>query len=254
MAQSDPQISEVGVNIVVRKEDLTLKVGQEGGNNITVTDNSPATFLVNHSSRNASSRQDTFIIYIDTIEEQDKNICMGIAVYQRYKCPLHDKSENVKTADLWSTALDKGTMTLKAEGDFSGPFYVSIVLMEEKVCQGQRGSRVRFGGGRRKKINLQIKVAMNYNDYLVPIFVGILPMIFFIIFGMLIIRFKEYPTKDSSHKVEPSMEKENGAYDATMNGISEGENLEDIDAPLPSIEELEKVEELDPHSLALMKK
>ena len=253
VAQSDSPSGNVGINLVVRKEDLTLKVGEVAGNNVTVTDNAPATFLVNHSSRKGSSRQDTFIIYVDTVEEKDKDKCMAIAVYQRYKCPLHDKPENVFTADLWSTALDKGTTTLKAEGDFSGPFYVSVVLVEDQVCRGQRGSRVRFGGGRRKKINLKVKVAMGYNDYLLPIIIGILPMVFFILFGMLVIRFKEYPTKDSKIQIkEISMETKDVENNGTTNGLSVGDNLEDIDAPLPSLDELEKVEDLDPTSLALM--
>ena len=252
MAQSDPPSSNVGINLVVKKEDLTLKIGEDAGHNVTVTDNSPATFLVNHSSRKGSSRQDTFIIYVDTIEEQDKDICMAIAVYQRYKCPLHDKPENVFTADLWSTALDQATTTLKAQGDFSGPFYVSVVLVEDKVCQGQRGSRVRFGGGRRKHVNIKVKVAMNYNDYLLPILVGILPMVFFILFGMLVIRFKEYPTKDHKFETKSEIANKNDKNNGIANDISIGDNLEDIDAPLPPVEELEKVEELDPHSLALM--
>merc|ERR1712126_803861 len=82
---------------------------------------------------------------------------------------------------------------------------------------------------------------------------GILPMVFFILFGMLVIRFKEYPTKDSIKQIkEISMETKDVENNGTTNGLCVGENLEDIDAPLPSVHELEKVEELDPHSLALM--
>merc|ERR1719361_805301 len=78
-------------------------------------------------------------------------------------------------------------------------------------------------------------------------------MTILIAFGTLVIGLKEYPKQQSKNEVRRSaMEHENNIHSSSNNGMNISDRLEDIDAPLPSDDELEKVEELPPTSLTLV--
>merc|ERR1719367_1671809 len=71
IAQNNHPSSKVGINIMVTKKDLSLKINER--RNVSISDDAPATFLVKHSARDTASGQDTFIINVDAAEEYDKD-------------------------------------------------------------------------------------------------------------------------------------------------------------------------------------
>ena len=270
IAQNDRYASEIDVNILVKKENISLGIDEP--RNVSISKDAPATFLITHSSRSNASRKDSLIINVDAAGELDRNICMAVSVYQQGKCPLKDTPENVRTADIWSTALDKSTTTVRTRNEFSESMYVSVMLLPDEMCrEGSvtsdfiKGRNIAERAAHGKTITIQVKMAMPYKKYIFPILVGLVPMTILIIFSILVIIYKEYPEKpqeelrrsekadvtshDSNHA---SVENEANNHLTSKNGMHMSECLEDIDAPLPPLDELDKVEGLAPTSLTLM--
>ena len=291
-AQNAPNVSHTGINIMVRKQDIELKIGKAIEE--LVSENSPITFLVNHSSRNDSSFRDTFILTVDAATENDKDQCIVVSIYKRNRCPFRDKPENVFTADISSTALEKSTTTIKAK-EFPEPFHVSVVMMPENCCREKGRCNIRREGFslwhrsgfsqnqmQDKKVRIKVETAMAYTEYLLPIFVGLIPILICGIFGIVVICLKNYNVQKQHSEplnlhsqtdaqfseginanVTTKEESEHNAThlisspDKSVNGCNITidnvcENIEDIDGTLPSEKELENIEEMPPNSMELM--
>ena len=195
IAQNDRQVSEIDVNILVKKENISLGIDEP--RNVLISEDAPATFLITHSSRGDSSRKDSLVINVDAAGIQDRDRCMAVSVYQQGKCPLKDKPENVRTADIWSTALDKSTTTVRTRNAFSESIYVSVMLLLDEMCrEGSvtsdfiKGRNIVERPAHRKTITIQVTMAMPYKKYIFPIFVGLVPMTILIFCSILVIIYK----------------------------------------------------------------
>jgi S-adenosylmethionine/arginine decarboxylase-like enzyme len=99
--------------------------------------NQPATFIISHTTRVDKDDTDRFVLNVETTDKfpQSGKICMVIAVYNK-GCPLHNSPATVKTAEMWTTALESATLTIRADRFcFSDNFYVSVViLLDDSDC------------------------------------------------------------------------------------------------------------------------
>ena len=108
-------------------KDISLKLG-EPPKNTTITPRSPATFLIRHAYRDDAHRDDRFVLNVETLNQESENVCMVVSVYN-YECPLKNKAYNIRSAQLWATALKSATITIRADKFcFESNFYVSVVV------------------------------------------------------------------------------------------------------------------------------
>jgi hypothetical protein len=174
--------------------------------------NQPATFMIYHTTREDKDRKDRFVLNIETIDTdefpQSDKICMVIAVYNK-ECPLHNRPTNVKTAEMWTTALESATLTIRADKFcFSDNFYVSVVILPEdtdctvhtnygdecnisspiKSFTMPNGTIIR----RQKQIRISIDKAMDLQRYGVPIILAIISMTMIVAVSFAMIWFKTY--------------------------------------------------------------
>ena len=61
-----------------------------------------------------SHRDDRFVLNVESTDSKSESICMMVAVYNK-ECPLHNKLSNIKSAEMWTTAMKYATMTIRAD-------------------------------------------------------------------------------------------------------------------------------------------
>lgn len=109
-----------------------MKIGEKSAP-VTVNPQNPVTFLIDHTTSEDWDRKNRYVLNVETTEKYDKSqeICMIVAVYNK-ECPLHNRPNNVKGAEMWTTALKSATLTIRADKFcFKNNFYVSVVVLPD---------------------------------------------------------------------------------------------------------------------------
>ena len=124
-----------------------------------------------------------------------------LTYFQDRSCPLKNEEENIESARMFSTALDKGTMIIPTEKfNFSKSFFISISLAaDDSKCHlpTWEGTGSTTGVYRQKSISVKLTlVDSNWKDNAKIIFVPIAVMITVVVVGLIIFLFKIY--KDES--------------------------------------------------------
>lgn len=119
---------DVKIRFAIRKEDIKLRFGHERRDNVTL--GHPLTFLVDPVSGADASRKDRYLIRVGNADPATAGVCMLVAAYSN-ACPFKNRPDNLRNAEVWLTALEKGAMTLRYESyRFNEPFYVSVVILD----------------------------------------------------------------------------------------------------------------------------
>lgn len=223
--------STSSLTILVEWQDIALPFDTPVMANISST--RPATFLVNHSARANSSLRDRFVLKIDTLEDHGQDICMIVAVYNR-GCPLHDRPETARTSQMFTTALQKATLTIHANKfRFIEPFYVSIVVLDsDKDCHFEEeyldNNDVPL---RRKTVKVSIEEALPYARYTRPIMLAIIVISIIVVFSCAIMMCKTY---EDTYKEPDAVDTTTAAIldenddDDSVDGLDEGEVAYDL--------------------------
>ena len=145
-----------------------------------------------------------FVLNVETVDDEPgEKICMIVAVYNK-QCPLHNRPSNVRSAEMWTTALKSATLTIRADKFcFVDNFYVSvIVLPDDKACYERANPGDECENGqvfskntsnvRRKQIRVSINKAKSPGTYVLPIIVALICMAFIVSISVCFIAFKSY--------------------------------------------------------------
>ena len=198
-------------------EDISLELG--GTSTDVINPKLPATYLITHNHREDYDRNDRFILNVETTKKfpgSDKH-CMVVAVYNQ-ECPLHNRPSNVKSAEMWTTAQQSATLTIRADKFcFNDNFYVSVVVLPNNDdCTMHRvpGDECIIADPfnipdpdlRQKEITVTIDKILPYKKYVTPIILAVIIMFFLIVVSYCILIFKSYgdtkPIRDQEENEE----------------------------------------------------
>ena len=207
MARSD---SKTTVRFILQAIDIELAFKEQ--RSAIVSPESPSTFLVNPMSAGDASRFDRYVLQV-TSDEETKDICMIVAAYGN-RCPFKNQPDNIKTADMWFTALQRGAMTIRYERfHFNVPFYVSIVVLDnDDACHSEATSSIIDSSiSRIKNVTVSITKSEPYLDYLAAIGVTIFITLVFIVVAFTIMstkRLNSHDEEDASVYYSPNGSRE----------------------------------------------
>ena len=115
---------------------------------------------------------------------------------QDRKCPLKNEQDNIESAQMFSTALEKGTMIVATKNfNFSNSFFISIFLAadDSKCHLPAWEGNVTSALHRQKSISIKLTlVDKNWKYYAKGILVPISMMLAVVFVGLVIFWFKLY--------------------------------------------------------------
>ena len=137
--------SPIEIEIYIYPKSILLSVDKKENKVDHVSISTPLTFVVDHHSKNADSSQSRNLLL--TVDDEDietnKNdlVCMIVGVYDG-QCPLKDREEDIYTADMWTTALSRATITINTYNlRFEGPFYITVLVAKKNsLCHRDGGT------------------------------------------------------------------------------------------------------------------
>lgn len=203
----DPSIEEHIIELSAKWEDISLKLGGVS-DPIEINPQFPVTFLIDHTSHDSFDRKNRFVLNVETTDRIPKSdeICMIVAVYNQ-ECPLHNRPNNVRSAEMWTTALKSATLTIRADKFcFSSNFYVSVVVLPSDYdclnfknygdeCHSSQAEILTNKNGttwRQKEITVRIDLIKPYTEYVMPIIVPVVCIIIMIFISCCTICNKSY--------------------------------------------------------------
>lgn len=143
------------------------------------------------------------MLNVETVDDEPgEKICMIVAVYNK-QCPLHNRPSNVRSAEMWTTALKSATLTIRADKFcFVDNFFVSVVVLpDDHPCYNRAdpgdecrhtNSSLTSNFARQKKIRVSISKAPSPSTYVVPIIVALICMAFIVSISVCFIACKSY--------------------------------------------------------------
>ena len=208
------------VELNAKWEDVALKLG-DAIESLTVTSRSPLTLMVYHAYRKDHDRHDRFVLNVDSVDGDTESVCMMVAVYNQ-ECPLHTSLTNIKSSEMWTTAMKSATMTIRADKFcFSNNFYVSVLVLTNdddcevksdagESCQSNESSLISQAMARSKKVRISIDKVLPYRRYVVPIVVALFLLSILVAISVTIISCKSYghPTEEIIQVANEANEKQ----------------------------------------------
>jgi hypothetical protein len=184
VARADRDV-DVRLDIVFKK--ILLQFGRENQLRVEVSAGHPVTFLVNPVTLTESTRHDRYLLkVVSDADGTSASVCMMVAAYGN-TCPLKDREDSIKAADMWFTGLKKGAMTIRSEEfSFSMPFYVSVVVLDSDDECHLKNANFTTVPDRRKNVTVSIVTGDRYGQYVAPIGTSILVSAAFIIFACVV--------------------------------------------------------------------
>ena len=253
--------STVKINISIYPKDISLSVdGEAASQDVSIS--APLTYIVDPTSSLEFKEGNRFVLTVDDETPEvvgEDTLCMIVAVYDG-QCPLKDRTENIFTAKIWTTALEKATITIDTKKlKFFESFYVTILVTNRnsrchrtpgKINEESMGSDTnhifQLGKARlflqhdetieplynfsasdyflTKRVRTRITTAKPDTSYILPIFVQMLWMLFFIAIAlivMLVRRFggeEDIKTFDGDEKEQVEMRDMSGQPLQAMTG------------------------------------
>ncbi len=126
-----------------------------------------------------------------------------VAISQERTCPLKNRPENAESAQMFSTALQKGTLTFRP-GKFISKlsFFISIfVSPDDSKCQLGFVADQNYTNNneRRKTVSIKLsRTSSQFNEYIRPIFLPLFFILVLIILAAVLFCFKFY--REDIHK------------------------------------------------------
>ena len=191
-----------------------------------------------------------------------ENVCMIISVYNK-ECPLHNNPTNVKSAEMWTTALKSATLTIRADKFcFRDNFYVSVIVLPDDYdclhhtyhgdeCHMEKSpEKVRLKTNstgldwpqRQKEVVVKIDLIMPTDQYVWPIVLAISLMIFLILISCFVILFKSYG--DMTDKTEVNADEVN-ADEAELEEVQPHDEANGVAAEAEKMIDADDVDEID---------
>ena len=144
---------------------------------------------------------------------------------QDRSCPLKNRPENAESAQMYSTALQKGTLTFRPKKFISKKsFFVSIfVTPDDSKCHlvtdlGKNLTSNNFENStqensfeRRKTVSIRLsKMSSEFHEYALPIFLPLIIILAIIVFSAVLFCFKFYQESIHQSCCQTSRNNDNG--------------------------------------------
>ena len=121
-------LQPIDLEILLIPKNILLSADKNVANVHRVSLSAPLTFVVDHKSDAQYSSQENLNLLL-TVDDANKLespvndlVCMIVGVYNGV-CPLKDREESIYTAEVWTTALARATITIDTKSlKFEGPF------------------------------------------------------------------------------------------------------------------------------------
>ena len=235
-------LQPIDLELLLIPKNILLSVDKDVASVHRVSISAPLTFVVDHKSDAQHSSQEDLNLLL-TVDDANKLespvndlVCMIVGVYNGV-CPLKDREESIYTAEVWTTALARATITIDTKSlKFEGPFYVTILIAKhDNICHQNPGEqdklfdrfernyegstdenqqtvqdntsnviqeelikdKLSLYHSRIKEVNVRIARTNNYISYVWPIVFQCLGMCFFIFIASVIMVLRQFGGKES---------------------------------------------------------